>query len=175
MTQVHEPRDAPAARESQARNSGGLLGLDRFTLAIVVGAPLLVAVLFGMVLAQPNRAEPMDESRPAGVVHNFYLALLDDDVRKAYAYLSSEAQGKTPYEQFAREVSGGRSRGRLRIDEEHIEGDTARVTVRRTYGSDGGFFPFSSREYSHEVTYVLRLEGGAWKLAPSQPHGYYGW
>jgi hypothetical protein len=175
MAQVGQSRDAEASPGSRAERSSGVLGLDRFTLAIVVGALVLVAALFLIVLAQPNRADPMDESRPAGVIHNFYLALLNDDAKKAYGYLSAEAQSKTPYEQFAREVSGGRSRGRMRIDEERIEGDTARVTVRKTYGSDGGFFPFSSREYSHDVTYVLRLERGVWKLVPAQPHGYYGW
>ena len=176
MAQIREPRgaDAPSKR-NVASPAGGHLGLDRFSAAIVLGAVALVAALFLLVLAQPNRVEPMEESRPAGVVHNFYLALMDDEPRKAYGYLSAEAQSKTPYEQFARQVSIGRSGRRIRIDEERIEGDTARVTVRRTYSSDGGFFPFSSSEHSQALTYVLRLEHGAWKLAPNQSHGFYGW
>ena len=176
MAQIPESR-APAAPGGgqPAAPPVGSVGLDRFTLGIVTGALALVGALFLIVLAQPDRIEPIDESRPAGVVHNFYLALLNDDPRKAYGYLSAEAQSKTPYEQFARQVSSNRSGRRVRIDEERIEGDTARVTVRRTYSSDGDFFPFSSGEYTHEVIYVLRLEQGAWKLAPGQSHGFFGW
>ena len=144
-------------------------GLDRFTLGIAVGVVALVVALFLVVLGQPTDAGPVDESRPAGVVHNYYLALLRDDPKTAYAYLSADAQARLPYERFAARPAYRGPQRRLRIDEEHLEGDTARVLVRWTYTS-GGFFPFSTGEYSNEQTIVLRLENGAWKIA-QQPFG----
>jgi hypothetical protein len=154
--------------------TGWHLGLDRFTLAIVASALALAVVLYLVILQQPSESRPMDESSPAGVVHNYLLALGNDEVRKAYDYLSAEAQARTPYEQFARQVApASEASWRIRIDDERVEGDSARVTVRRTYGRGGGFFPFSSSEYTSTVVYVLTRENGAWKLAPTGPGGFY--
>ena len=148
----------------------GFLGLDRFTLSITVGALALVALLCAVILTRPNESQPLDEARPAGVVHNFYLARLRNDPKTAYGYLSAEAQTKQSYERFAAMSPNQRSERRLRIDDERVEGDTARVTVRWTSAS-GGFFPFSSPEYTNTQTIVLRREGESWKL--TQPiYGY---
>jgi hypothetical protein len=174
---IDQRSTAPEPRAGVPVSPATLFGLDRFTLSIVLGTVTLVALLCSVILTRPNDSQPMDESRPAGVVHNFYLALLQNDPRTAYAYLSAEAQAKQPYERFATQPSSQRSERRLRIDEERIEGeagtaagDTARVTVRWTTAS-GGFFPFSSGEYTNTQTIVLRREGEAWKLA--QPvYGY---
>jgi hypothetical protein len=158
--------DASAARPPTRR-----FGVDRFTLGIVLGAVVLVALLCAVILARPNDSQPMDETRPAGVVHNFYLALLRNDPKTAYSYLSAEAQSKQPYERFAAQYSGPRPEQRLRIDDEQLEGDTARVTLRWSSGGGGGF-PFGSGEFTSTRTVVLRREGEAWKLA--QPvYGFY--
>jgi hypothetical protein len=175
MAHVGDPRDLDVGGSGTSGTpSGQRPGLDRFSLTIALGALALVGVLLLLAVRQPTETQPLDESRPAGVVHNFYLALMNDEVRKAYDYLSVEAQSKTPYEQFVRQVSSGGdlSGRRLRIDEERIEGDTARVITRRTSPSGGGFFPFSSDEYTREVTHVLTFEQGAWKLAAGS---WYGW
>ena len=171
MQRLSEQGSPPATPTPPERApTGWHLGLDRFTLAIVAGALALAVVLYLVILQQPSETRPLDESSPAGVVHNYFLALRSDEVRKAYGYLSAEAQAKTPYEQFARGVApASGNRWRIRIDDERIEGDTARVTVRRTYGSGGGFFPFSSGEDTREIVYVLTRENGAWKLAPTGP------
>jgi hypothetical protein len=68
-----------------AAPSGGpaahtLLGLDRFTLGLGIAVATLVPLLFVLVLTQP-RATPLDESSPAGVAHNYYLAAQQDDLR----------------------------------------------------------------------------------------------
>jgi hypothetical protein len=178
---VSQPGDRPDAQPAAGGRAGGPLtsrfGLDRFTLLIALGALALVGLLLALVLLRPNDSQPMDESSPAGVVHNFYLALLNDDPARAYTYLSAEAQSKLSYEQFVQQRAGRGTPPRLRIAEERTEGETARVTVSRTYGSRGGFFPFGPDEYTSTQTLVLRREGGAWKLAPDTPPGFfpYGW
>jgi hypothetical protein len=131
-------------------------------MGIIVGALALVALLFAVVLSQPRESPPMDESRPAGVVHNYLLALLQDDPKRAYAYLAADAQARTPYEQFATRHARQTPRPRLTIDNERIEGDTARVAVRWSYPSGGPFF--GGGEITSQQTLVLKLEGGAWKL-----------
>ena len=136
---------------------------DRFTMAIALGAVLLVGALLALVLARPQRTAPMNEGRPAGVVHNYFLALMNDDPKTAYGYLTAEAQSKLSYESFAATRRVGGRTGRVRIEDERVEGDTARVTVR-TSTTLSGPFPFSSGDYSFESTAVLRLEGGSWKL-----------
>jgi hypothetical protein len=147
------------------------VGLDRFTVGIAVGALALVVILLAVILARPDETRPMDESRPAGVVHNYYLARMNDDLMAAYAYLSAEAQARTPYGSFAAGRRPSSSpKARIRIDDERIEGDTARVTVRSS-STGGGFLPFTPGEFTNEQTLVLRRENEAWKLtqAPFGP------
>ncbi len=156
---------APPAGATQT--PAGPLGLDRFTLAIAIGVAILIPVVFLVVLAQPKQTQPLDESRPAGVAHNYYLALTQDDLPKAYAYLSAEAKANITYEQFTARVTSVPERRGIRIDNERIEDGTARVTVRTTYGAPGP--PLLSSEFTMERTVVLRMEDGTWKIAPPQP------
>jgi hypothetical protein len=147
------------------------LGLDRFTLAIGLAVAILVPLLFILVLAQP-KAEPADESTPAGVVHNYYLAVQQDDIQKAYGYLSAETRGWLSYEQFSAQVSAPRTLG-VRIQNERVDDGTARVAVVVTTYLPGG--PFSAGEYSTSRTIVLRHQDEVWRIslpqAPSGPHG----
>jgi hypothetical protein len=178
---MSQAANRPGIELTEGNASGGSrgprFGLDRFTLLIAGGALALVGLLLVIILAQPRNSEPLDESSPAGVVHNFYLALLHEDSLTAYSYLSAEARSTLPYEQFARQLPVRDVPPRIRIIDERIDGDTARVTVRRTYPARGGFFPFGSGESSVEQTIVLRREEGVWKLAPGPTPGYfpYGW
>jgi hypothetical protein len=170
MSERIDQGSATSSPAAVAEARSGFLGLDRFTLCIAAGAIVLVALLCAVILARPNESQPLDEAQPAGVVHNFYLARLQNDPKTAYGYLSADAQAKQPYERFAAMSSNQRSERRLRIDDERIEGDTARVTVRWTTASST-FFPFGSSEHTNTQTIVLRREGDAWKL--TQPiYGY---
>ena len=144
-----------------------LLGLDRFTLGIGIAVAILVPLLFVLVLTQP-KATPMEESNPAGVAHNYYLAVQQDDLSKAYGYLSAETRGWLSYEQFTAQVSSRPETRSVRIQDERIEGDTARVTVGLTLYMPTG--PFSSGEVSQQRSLVLRREGDAWRIAlPRSP------
>lgn len=141
---------------------------DRFTLAVVLVTLALVGLGVAAVLVRPADDQPMDESRPAGVVHNYYLALANDDPKKAYEYLSAEARSKLPYERFASGYPARSVRSQrptIRIDDEKVEGDTARVTIRWTRTGGGLFGP---SDYSSVRTSVLRLEDGAWKLTQAE-------
>jgi hypothetical protein len=144
-----------------------LLGLDRFTLGIGITVAILVPLLFLLVFSQP-KATPMEESNPAGVAHNYYLAVQQDDLSKAYGYLSVETRGWLSYEQFTAQVSSRPETRSVRIQDERIEGDTARVTIGLTLYMPTG--PFSSGEVSQQRSLVLRREGDVWRIAlPRSP------
>ncbi|MCC7106673.1 MAG: hypothetical protein IT307_16165 [Chloroflexi bacterium] len=158
--QQTEQAASPASARTSAR-----AGLDRFTLTVAIAAVAIVALGIVAVLARPRAEQPMDDSRPAGVVYNYYLALTRDDPKTAYAYLSADAQARRSYDSFAsnyptRPLSSDRPT--IRIDDERIEGETARVTIRLTRSGGGLFAP---SDYTYTRTIVLRRESGAWKLA----------
>jgi hypothetical protein len=152
-----------------------VFGLDRFTIGIALAVALLVPLLFIFVMTQP-KAAPVDESTPGGVIHNYYLALQQDEVQRAYAYLSADTRGWLSYEQFSAQVSTRPQTRAIRITNERVEDGTARVTVTVTTYLPTG--PFSSGEYSTERTIVLRREDGGWRISlaqpPATPYGPYG-
>jgi len=178
MQQLTQAPPAPSGEPAPRT----LLGLDRFTLGIGIAVAILVPLLFAVVLMQP-RATPMDESSPAGLTHNYYLAVQQDDLSKAYGYLSAETRSWLSYEQFIAQASSRPETRSVRIQDERIEGDTVRVTVGLTLYMPTG--PFSSGEVSQQRTLVLRREGDAWRIAlprspaisPYGPYNFelYGW
>jgi hypothetical protein len=167
MQQITQERPAAVVQPKERR----WFGLDRFTLGIGLAVAVLVPLLFMLVLSQP-KAVPADESTPAGVVHNYYLAVQQDDIRKAYGYLSADTRGWLTYEQFSAQVSAPRTLG-VRVQDERIEDGTARVAVVVTTYLPGG--PFSAGEYSTQRTIVLRRDAEVWRISlPQPPSGPYG-
>ncbi|HEX8967933.1 MAG TPA: hypothetical protein VF937_08645 [Chloroflexota bacterium] len=156
----------PPVAEDATTAAPRMFGLDRFALGLVVVVILLVGGLFVLVLRQPAPV-PMDESTPSGVVHNYYLAIQQQDLAKAYAYFSEETRSRLSYEQFADRVSRPTGNRGVSIDDERLEGDTARVNVSVT--SYYGAGPFSSGQYRSSHSIVLRQEAGAWRIALPLP------
>jgi hypothetical protein len=145
------------------------VGVDAFTLWVGVAAALMIPLVLVLVLAQPRPA-PLSEAGPAGVAHNFYLAVMQDDLGKAYGYLSSETRGWLTYEQFTAQVSARPETRSARIYDERIEDGTARVMVNITLYMPTG--PFSSGEITSQRMLVLKREGEVWRIAlPAPPAG----
>lgn len=160
-----EPLSGPngGAPGGEHRSADSRPRFDRFTVGVAASVLALVGLALWATLSQRPGPAPADENSPAGVVYAYYLALAQDDPRRAYALLSSEAQSKQSYEQFAQSRYRGSNLPRARIDDERLEGDTARVTVRVTR-STGSFLPFVASDYSTSTVVVLRREQGGWKL-----------
>ena len=95
----------------------------RFTLGIAAAALALIGITLMLVSSQPQ-SQPSDEAMPGGVVHNYYLAIMRDDLRTAYNYLSADTRGWLSYEQFAAQVSSRPETRAVRILDERLEGDT---------------------------------------------------
>ncbi len=152
---------------------------DKFLIGIVAGIVLLVVVAVTMVLLRsPNQEEYMADDTPAGVVHNYFLAIQRKDYEKAYGYLSDDLEAKPNLDQFIREVGGltqnqesSLSIGETRMGDVHTQVDVTITTYR-----PGSLFDSST--YTSKDTAFLRAagDGSVWKLTGfPYPYWGYGW
>ena len=105
------------------------------------------------------------------MVHNYVLAVLNDDYKKAYGYLA-DLDNKPTYEQFRDAFVKGvvnPNNSAVDIGSSEVSDDTASVEVALIYNPSD---PFSTG-YRDVQRAVLVRQGGAWKLS-SMP-GYYFW
>lgn len=135
---------------------------DRFLLGILVGIGVLVVAALALFFARQSQQEYVPEDSPAGVVHNYTLALFQNDYERAYAYLA-ESENKPTYQAFRQaffnHTIDPNSAG-LEIGETEINGDEAYVTVYLIYNPSE---PFSSGYRSTEIA-LLERQQGQWKL-----------
>jgi hypothetical protein len=149
-------------------------GIDRFLLAIVVGAVLLIVLSVAAVLLVGRRPAPTaDPTTPGGTVQIYVELVRAGSLERAYGYLSRSAQASVPPDRFrqdgARYVGSSRTGERLLVEPLAVTGDTAEVKVtvsRFTARSD----PFSSGSYHRDVAVNLVREDGAWRIdRPTDP------
>ena len=144
---------------------------DRFLTAILVGIGVLVVIALAVFFLRQNSQSYISEEAPEGVVHNYVLAVLNDDYEKAYGYLA-DLDHKPTYEQFRDAFLTGAvnpNNSAVDIGNSEINADTASVEVALIYNPSD---PFSTG-YRDVQRAVLVSQGGAWKLS-SMP-GYYFW
>ena len=144
---------------------------DRFLTGILVGIATLVVIALVVFFLRQNSQSYISEDAPEGVVHNYVLAVLNDDYEKAYAYLA-DLDHKPTYEQFRDAFITGvvnPSNATVDIGDSEITDDTASVEVALIYTPSD---PFSTG-YRDVQRAVLVRQGGAWKLS-SLPC-YYFW
>jgi hypothetical protein len=144
---------------------------DRFLTGILVGIAVLVVVALAVFFARRNHQSYISEETPEGVVHNYVLAVLNKDYKKAYGYLA-DLENKPTYEQFRDAflkglVNPGNSA--LDIGKSEINGDTASVEVAMIYSQSD---PFSTG-YRDVQRAILVKQSGGWKFS-SMPY-YYLW
>ncbi len=148
---------------------------DKFLMGIVAGIVLLIVVAIIVVLTRGQWEDYVADDSPAGVVHNYFLAIQRQDYDKAYDYLSDEIKSKPDRDDFIFVVDdfGNRSEASLQIGESTINGDRAHVQVSITTYSGGG--PFDSGSYASRDTAHLRATAnGDWKLIQF-PYPYWGY
>ena len=146
---------------------------DKFLIGIVAGVVLLIVVAVVVVITRTEVEEYVADDTPAGVVHNYFLALERNDFERAYSYLSDELEAKPNLDEFIRQMDSNRSEAALKIGESTITDNRARVEVAITTYSGGG--PFSSNSYTNRETANLKLSPeGEWKLM-GYPYPYWGY
>ncbi len=151
---------------------------DKFLIGIVVGIVLLVIVALVTVLARGPGEDYIADDTPAGVVHNYFLAVQRKDYEKAYSYLSDDLESKPDLDEFIRLIGnvGNRSEASLQIRETRPGDIHAQVDVAITTYSPGNLFDKGS--YTNDNTVYLRAtgDGSVWKLIEfPYPYWGYGW
>lgn len=162
-------------------------GTDKFLIAIVAGAILLIVVVFALTLLQFNKPNYQPDAEPEGIVHNYLLALQLGEYERAYSYLSPDLRGYPPsVQRFTIDIEddswsfrGLKDDISLAVEAVKIIGNQAMVSVRQTSFYDGGLF--YSGQYTSNFDVTLCLENGTWKIIKSdrywdscwhRPYGY---
>ncbi len=148
---------------------------DKFLIGIVIGIVLLVVVTLAVAFNQPEAAYQPDDT-PGGVVHNYVLAIQNEDYARAYGYISPSLRGypdnTLTFTNQVESYSWNRSEFEsLAIESSQMEGTDARVTlsILAFYGSD----LFSSGQTTYTVDFVLKQEAGGWKITDAD--NYFPW
>ena len=151
--------------------------VDKFLLAIVIGAILLVIIVFIITLTKP-KPDYLPENTPEGVAHNYLFALEKGDYIRAYSYLSPNIKGyPDDSDEFIKSI--GDSSFQFNLDrvtslqfEPVFSGEEcAFITIKETTFSEGGIF--GSSEYTRSFEMNLDLENGEWKITESDR--YFAW
>ncbi len=155
---------------------------DRFLTVILVIIALLVVASLSLFFVRQDSATYLPEDTPAGVVHNYILAIEKGDYERAYDYLAekqfkSSKETKPSFEEFKdnflfNENNAGYQIGETVIsDTTTISSKTAHVEITIMEGSSGIFF---DRHYDYMEKARLIEEEGKWKIT-HMPYAYWGW
>ncbi len=147
---------------------------DKFLTGILIGIGVLILLALGLFFTRQDKAEYIADTTPEGVVHNYVLAILDKDYKKAYGYLA-DLDNKPTYEDFRQSFFNGSvnpQNSGVDVGTAEINGDEATVTVTVFYSTSD---PFSSG-YQNEDRVLLVQQNGDWKIS-SMPYNYwnYSW
>jgi len=154
-----------------AQTYGGMMKQDRFLTGILVGIAVLVVIALVVFFLRQNSQSYVSEESPEGVVHNYVLAVLNDDYERAYDYLA-DLDNKPTFEQFRDAFITGvvnPNNAAVDIGNSEISDETASVEVALIYNPSD---PFSTG-YREVQRAILVRQASAWKLS-SMP-GYYFW
>jgi hypothetical protein len=136
---------------------------DRFLLAILIGVGLLVVLALTLFFLRRGSQEYSAEDSPAGVVHNYLLALQNQDYERAYAYLG-DTNEIPDFEQFQSDLwqlDQEVNRIAVQIGESNQAGD--RVTVEMNLIHPGqGLLAETWTERSAAV--LISDSSSAWKI-----------
>jgi len=135
---------------------------DRFLVGILVGIGVLVVIALTLFFTRQDKQEYVADDTPEGVVHNYALAVFNEDYEKAYAYLA-ESKNKPTYNEFRQAFFNhyvSPENAGLELGETKIAGEEAYVTVYLIYNPSD---PFSS-SYRNTDTAQLERQNGEWKL-----------
>ncbi len=146
---------------------------DRFLTGILVGIAVLVVVALAVFFTRKDTQNYIVEDTPEGVVHNYVLALLNGDYKKAYGYLA-DLEDKPTYEQFRDTFIKGMvnpDNSAVDVGKSEISNDTASVEITTIYNPSD---PFSTG-YRDVQRAILVKQNGAWKLSSMPNYSFWGY
>jgi hypothetical protein len=144
---------------------------DRFLTGILIGIGVLVIAALAVFFIRKDTQTYVSEDTPEGIVHNYVVAVLNKDYKKAYSYLA-DLDNKPTFDQFRNSFITGALRpenAAVDIGKSEVTGDDAYVEVALIYNASD---PFSSG-YRDVQRAILVKQNGVWKIS-SLPT-YYMW
>jgi hypothetical protein len=152
---------------------------DKFLIGIVIGVILLVAAAFTVAALRPKPSYQAEDT-PEGVAQNYVLAIKQNDLQRAYGYLSPSIPGyPESFGIFASHVSDYSYNFRqsdesttVSVTSVRVTGETATVAFRETSFSGGGLFDSSQSTITYALD--LRRENEQWKITNSDQY-YWHW
>ena len=142
---------------------------DRFLVVILVIIGLLVVISLSIFFIRQDSAVFLPEDRPENIVHNFLLAIHNDDYERAYSYLA-EKEYKPSYESFEQNFLLYHNDVGYQIGETDISKNTAYVEITIMESSSNFFFD----RYNYVENARLVKEEGEWKVI-QMPYSYWSW
>jgi hypothetical protein len=133
-------------------------------LSILIGLAILASTAIVVVLVRSRQQGYVDDSTPAGVVHNYILALQLDDVQRAYSYLA-DMDHKPSLSEFRRLDAYSHDLSRsasVRLGETYIDDDEAMVELVVLQLQPGTFL-FNEISEWDEVALLVHQDGN-WHL-----------
>lgn len=149
--------------------------IDKFLIAIVVGVIILVVVAFLLVVQQPEPSYQAEDT-PEGVIHNYLLALEDEDYERAYGYISPQIENyPATVSDFIHDIETSRWLFYLygdnpisyQILDSKLFPGQAVVNVEITHFSRGGLLGADS--YQTTSTFTLVPAGTSWQITRGGP------
>jgi hypothetical protein len=140
-----------------------LMKQDRFLSGILVGIGILIVIALGVFFTRQRTPVYLSEDAPAGVVHNYVLALLNKDYQKAYGYLA-DLENKPTLNEFRQSFSIGRlnpETSGIKLGKTQIIGEDATVEISMVYAPSD---PFSTGYNNFDSAQLVR-QNGAWKIS----------
>ena len=145
---------------------------DTFLAIIVLAIIGLVVASFAVVLLSPE-PEYKVENTAETAVYNYLLALQLEDYERALRYIADDVANR-PADAAEMEWDTRQNSWRfdnsndsgLTITGSRVLGDSATVTIRKTWSTS----PFLGDVAATEYTIRLKQESGMWKLIDGQTH-----
>jgi hypothetical protein len=145
---------------------------DRFLTGILIGIGVLVIAALAVFFIRRDTQSYVQEDVPESVVHNYVVALLNQDYEKAYGYLA-DLDNKPTYDEFRNSfvtgILGNAGNSAVDVGESQVTEENATVEVAMIYNPSD---PFSTG-YRDVQNAILVKQGGEWKIS-SMPT-YYLW
>ena len=142
---------------------------DRFLTGILIGIALLVVASLAVFFLREDTQTYLPEDSPDAIVHNYILALQQEDFERAYTYLADE-EGKPNYTNFLRNVITTNTDS-VQVGDAEISGETATVALIFS-NTNGGLF-LDRYEYT-ESARLIRQDGD-WKILNMSSYAYWYW
>ncbi len=136
---------------------------DRFLIGILIGIGVLILLALALFFTRQEKRDYVADNTPDGVAHNYVLAIINKDYKKAYSYLA-DLKYKPTYEEFRQSFFNGNVNSEnvgAEVGAAEINNDVANVEVTIYYSYSD---PFSANTGSADHASLV-LQDGAWKLS----------